>query len=560
MIHGRRSFWIAAGAAAIVSACSATPDDRANLRGADEARVARAEQGLHILPIRPPPLPQGLVCGLSYAEATDVFTFSIGSPTVKLPFTTNFEGDVVWGNPSPSGAPSVSIGNSSNHLAWSGACMGLATIMCGQLPIFPGSPTPTSWHCNAGGAGTAAGYSIYRAVDAGDAYSSWINGFPGGGTAPGMWGFSYQGFVGTDTQPALGRTAVSDQFALPKGTACGLAHTEINSTSPTNMFPPTCMGYNPLDPDPAQRCPAGWASRTMFDQSSGNGRQNCALGLGTQPDCSFWAWCEYQDPNNRCDASCQAQSTGNGIATNIFSNTDGTGTPSCGAAGMDHCPCYGGVRSSSFDQGRSSGQGLGWCGAIAQQSDDSDPFWPSPDASCQASTQACGPYVGNPGFTSCQKRCAPGSNPGTYIGCWQDDGNRALPSYLGVTYTIEQCVQTAQAAGYRYAGLQWFNECWAGDAPPSARGYAQLPDSSCSTPCDGNTDEKCGGGWANSVYALPSPTPQATYLGCFYDDAYRSLPYELDSGSATVESCIAAAAAGGFTVAGVEGYGQCFAG
>jgi len=386
MIHGRRSFWIAAGAAAIVSACSATPDDRANLRGADEARVARAEQGLHILPIRPPPLPQGLVCGLSYAEATDVFTFSIGSPTVKLPFTTNFEGDVVWGNPSPSGAPSVSIGNSSNHLAWSGACMGLATIMCGQLPIFPGSPTPTSWHCNAGGAGTAAGYSIYRAVDAGDAYSSWINGFPGGGTAPGMWGFSYQGFVGTDTQPALGRTAVSDQFALPKGTACGLAHTEINSTSPTNMFPPTCMGYNPLDPDPAQRCPAGWASRTMFDQSSGNGRQNCALGLGTQPDCSFWAWCEYQDPNNRCDASCQAQSTGNGIATNIFSNTDGTGTPSCGAAGMDHCPCYGGVRSSSFDQGRSSGQGLGWCGAIAQQSDDSDPFWPSPDASCQASS------------------------------------------------------------------------------------------------------------------------------------------------------------------------------
>ena len=558
----KRSLDLIASTMAFVSACGADLDDRASQSPA-EATVTHEGQDLRILPVRPQPLPQGLVCGLSYAEATDVFTFSFGSPGVKTSFTTDFQGDVAWSDPKPAGAPSISVGNQSQHFAWSGSCMGMSTMTCGPFPVLAGTVTPTSWHCVPGLGGPATGYHLSRAVDTGDAYSSWINGSPiAGGTAPGLWGFSYQGFVGSDTQPVAGRTAVSDQFALPKGTACGLAHTELNPTHPTNWpAAPTCMGYNPLDPDPAQRCPAGWASRYMFDQSSGNGRQNCALGLGTQPDCGFWAWCEYQDPNNRCDASCQAFNTANGVATNLFSNTDASGVPTCGAAGMDHCPCYGGVRSSSFDQGRGSGQGLGWCGAIAQQSDDQEPFWPSPQASCSASPQACGPYRSNAGFTFCQKRCEPAPIPGTYLGCWQDNGNRALPAFLGTSYTIEQCVQTAQQAGYRYAGLQWFNECWAGSTPPWARGYAQLPDSSCSTPCDGNTDEKCGGGWANSVYEVANPIVQKAYMGCFYDNGNRALPYELDTdGAATVDSCADAAAAGGFDYAGLQYYGQCFAG
>jgi hypothetical protein len=54
--------------------------------------------------------------------------------------------------------------------------------------------------------------------------------------------------------------------------------------------------------------------------------------------------------------------------------------------------------------------------------------------------------------------------------------------------------------------------------------------------------------------------PVGTYLGCFVDTSTRALPNFLMTTGATVENCIAAAKAAGYSFAGVQ-YGiQCFAG
>jgi hypothetical protein len=51
-----------------------------------------------------------------------------------------------------------------------------------------------------------------------------------------------------------------------------------------------------------------------------------------------------------------------------------------------------------------------------------------------------------------------------------------------------------------------------------------------------------------------------TYQGCFTDDAARALPVRLIPAEATVESCVATAAARGLPFAGLQWYGQCYAG
>ena len=66
----------------------------------------------------------------------------------------------------------------------------------------------------------------------------------------------------------------------------------------------------------------------------------------------------------------------------------------------------------------------------------------------------------------------------------------------------ESCVQLAQNAGYRYAGLQWYGYCFAGNT----LGYAPAPESECNTPCTANPSEMCGGGWRNSICRTPVST------------------------------------------------------
>jgi hypothetical protein len=84
-----------------------------------------------------------------------------------------------------------------------------------------------------------------------------------------------------------------------------------------------------------------------------------------------------------------------------------------------------------------------------------------------------------------------------YQGCYTDDGNRALPNELMTSgATVESCTQAGFNAGYRYAGLQWYGECWVGNTI----GYAQDSETQCNTPCNANSSQTCGGAWHNSIW------------------------------------------------------------
>jgi WSC domain-containing protein len=94
------------------------------------------------------------------------------------------------------------------------------------------------------------------------------------------------------------------------------------------------------------------------------------------------------------------------------------------------------------------------------------------------------------------------SAPG-YQGCFTDDGNRALPAWLGEGHTIESCVAEARTRGYVYAGLQWYGQCFAGNV----LGYSRVSDAECNTPCNAAPWQTCGGAWRNSIYATGGGPP-----------------------------------------------------
>jgi hypothetical protein len=94
--------------------------------------------------------------------------------------------------------------------------------------------------------------------------------------------------------------------------------------------------------------------------------------------------------------------------------------------------------------------------------------------------------------------CEPGAGCAPhYMGCYWDDGDRALDAWFGNGFTVESCIETARANGYVFAGLQFFGHCFAGND----LGYSQVDESECNTPCDANNFEFCGGGWRNSIYS-----------------------------------------------------------
>lgn len=150
---------------------------------------------------------------------------------------------------------------------------------------------------------------------------------------------------------------------------------------------------------------------------------------------------------------------------------------------------------------------------------------------------------------------------GAYVGCYTDDGVRALPVQLmAAGATVESCMAAAKAHTYAYAGLQYGGACFAGNAPA----LRKVADSECAMPCSADKSESCGGSWRNSVYATgvtPAAPAKPVYQGCYTDDASRALPVTLMANSiANVDTCVAAARARNLAYAGLQYGGQCYGG
>ncbi|KIM95067.1 hypothetical protein OIDMADRAFT_149202 [Oidiodendron maius Zn] len=170
-----------------------------------------------------------------------------------------------------------------------------------------------------------------------------------------------------------------------------------------------------------------------------------------------------------------------------------------------------------------------------------------------------------------QPACTSPFQPFVYAGCFSDPSSpRGLLYDSGLptqNMTVEICVAFCKGNEYKYAGLEYYGECFCG---ASVNGV-QLPESSCSYPCTGNASEICGGNDIISIYQDPTfPAVDNTtisdyqLLGCYSEGTSgRSLAWrqdQLSTSSLTVEECLFACKDGGYDYAGVEFAQECYCG
>ncbi|MCJ1306509.1 hypothetical protein MMC25_000152 [Agyrium rufum] len=160
--------------------------------------------------------------------------------------------------------------------------------------------------------------------------------------------------------------------------------------------------------------------------------------------------------------------------------------------------------------------------------------------------------------------------PFEYVDCYVDPSiPRALtftpPGLDGDEMTPELCTAACKANGYRYAGLEYFYQCFCGmqiTTDVAARG-------DCNTPCNGDAGKTCGGSDRLSVYVDPT-FPLVTdgdvsdyqSVGCYSEAlsgrALSVTQTQLSYDDMTVDLCLETCRSQGFPLAGVEFYGECY--
>jgi len=92
-----------------------------------------------------------------------------------------------------------------------------------------------------------------------------------------------------------------------------------------------------------------------------------------------------------------------------------------------------------------------------------------------------------------------------YLGCYADQSNRDVSVDLvswSADMTVETCYGLALAASATYFSVQDSGQCFAGNS------YGRYGLSTgCNQQCTGNSNEICGGTWANSVYQITTQAP-----------------------------------------------------
>ncbi|KAG2161431.1 WSC-domain-containing protein [Aureobasidium pullulans] len=130
----------------------------------------------------------------------------------------------------------------------------------------------------------------------------------------------------------------------------------------------------------------------------------------------------------------------------------------------------------------------------------------------QFSGQLCG-IVGEslPAKPTCTTTVKPVANPNwTYVGCYSEatNYNRALNSTYFIdsnAMTPSSCQSFCKARGWKFAGVEFGQECWCGNAIQLINGAKKLADdTSCNRNCAGDNTKKCGGSATLNIYKSPS--------------------------------------------------------
>ncbi|KAL8359860.1 hypothetical protein RB598_008289 [Gaeumannomyces tritici] len=168
--------------------------------------------------------------------------------------------------------------------------------------------------------------------------------------------------------------------------------------------------------------------------------------------------------------------------------------------------------------------------------------------------------------------CLSAFQPFVYSGCYNDVKKPDTLSFKSPlsreNMTVEMCVADCKGNGYRYAGLEYYGDCYCG---ASVNG-PEATEAECNLPCTGNKNQTCGGNdrisiWQDPTFKHINETNIEHFknIGCYTSNANggKTLAYPVqdvtgqtwDESTATTSKCLAACKSKGFPFAGTE-YGQ----
>ncbi|KAF8341317.1 uncharacterized protein EI90DRAFT_1719489 [Cantharellus anzutake] len=309
---------------------------------------------------------------------------------------------------------------------------------------------------------------------------------------------------------------------------CYCGNATVTSSSPSTGQPaPASDCSMPCAGDSTQTCGAGY---------------RIAIYTYTQPLPPGWSslGCYTDDTNNRALK---------GYSTSVSYNTPGWCINTCASQGYT----YGGVEFGQECYCSNSITTTSTTGVATSASDCSMP--------CSGdSSQKCG--GGN--RIGIYKSSSSTSGWGL-LGCYNDDtSNRALKGYStsSSSNSVTSCESTCQAQGFKYAGVEYGQECYCSNSitTTSMTGTLQSP-SDCNMPCSGNSQQICGGSYRINIYSFSgTSTPLWTRLGCFTDTSSpRTLgSYSTQSNSNSPTYCTSLCAGMGYSFAGVEYGRECY--
>lgn len=120
------------------------------------------------------------------------------------------------------------------------------------------------------------------------------------------------------------------------------------------------------------------------------------------------------------------------------------------------------------------------------------------------------------------------STPGSFLGCFHDDGESRLLSSYGVklnAITIQKCINICVQSSYPYAGIRKGKECYCGSEKPLL--IHLLDQSYCNIPCDGQPQLNCGGKDATQVFDTGVPSKVSLKLQQPFENATLPIAFIL---------------------------------
>ncbi|KAI5275150.1 hypothetical protein E4T47_01817 [Aureobasidium subglaciale] len=188
---------------------------------------------------------------------------------------------------------------------------------------------------------------------------------------------------------------------------------------------------------------------------------------------------------------------------------------------------------------------------------------------CSAIAEQVGPLLTN------------GTAQFSYVGCFKENNpgrQLATNPINSKTLTNDICITKCATLGYRFAGSQYIQECWCGNALPLQMDL----DTDCNFNCAGNENQTCGGNGninpgshislfadlarfdGNTTTQVQHIVPSYNgynYLGCYAESGGKTVSAaSQDTGTMTVEACGDFCIAKGYTLFGLQYASQCWCG